>query len=44
MILIVLLVPVRVQVPRNPEVGVSPMSARVLPLKMAWLMMGVPKT
>jgi hypothetical protein len=40
---IVSLVPEMVQVPRSPEVEVSPISARVLPLKMALLMMGVPK-
>ncbi len=34
---------VMVQVPRSPEVGVSPIFARVVPLNMALLMMGVPK-
>jgi hypothetical protein len=41
--MIVSLVPVMVQVPRSPEAEVSSMSARVVPLKMALLMMGVPK-
>jgi len=41
---IVSAVPVRVQVPRRPVVGVQPKSARVLPLNVARLMIGSPET